>query len=96
MAMWDDEVDRLITGLKDKTKNMVPIHHVEALNKQMDMACFLVERMMPHIGDDDLRLEAGLLLNAIQEQRGKKRIKPFKSVKEHGKWIDAQLDKRDY
>ncbi len=95
MATWDDEVDRLITGLKDKTKNMVPIHHVEAINKQMDMACFLVERMMQHV-DDDLRLEAGLLLNAIQEQRGKKRIRPFKSVKEHGDWINAQMDKRDY
>jgi len=95
MATWDDEVYRLITGLKDKTKNMVPIHHVEALNKQMDMACFLVERMMQHVGDD-LRFEAGLLLNAIQEQRGKKRIRPFKSVKEHGDWINAQMDKRDY
>jgi hypothetical protein len=96
MATWDDEIDRLITGLKNETKNMVPIHHVEAINKQMDMACFLVERMMQHVGDDDLKLEAGLLLNAIQEQRGKKRIRPFKSVKEHGDWINAQMDKRDY
>jgi hypothetical protein len=96
MPTWDDEIDRLISGFKDKTKDMVPIHHVNALNKQMDMACFIVERMMKHVLDDELRLEAALLLNAIQEQRGKKRIRPFKSVKEHGEWIDAQLNKRDY
>lgn len=96
MATWDDGIDQLITGLKDKTKNMVPLHHVDALNKQMDIACYIVERMMPHVVDGDLILEACLLLNAIQEQRGKKRIRPFKSVKEHGDWINAQMDKRDY
>lgn len=90
----EKKISDLIRQLEDATKNMVSINRLREADKQVDMAFFLVERMKDYVTDDSLRVEAGLFLNAIQEQRGGKRIKPFKTTAEHSKWLNEQAMKR--
>lgn len=90
----EKKISDLIQQLQNATKNMVSIDRLREAEKQVDMASFLVERMKDYVTNASLRVEAGLFLNAIQEQRGGKRVRPFKTTAEHSEWLNEQAMKR--